>query len=238
MPCLLRKTITIPSRTGERIRKASGRQNDFFGLNNDSVFQFNAAYLLSIQNKPLYRRIRVDANAALLHITAHCVYNIHRTVTLRENILLGDLSRQDDKGLEQALSQIGAGELKDKLPKGLDTPLGKIRTGAVEVSGGEWQRIAIARLLYSASPINILDEPTAALDPVAESGVYQLFSQVNKGRFTIYITHRLGAAKIADRILVLNQGRIQEMGSHDQLMSLDGGIYQTMFESQKSWYLS
>lgn len=159
-------------------------------------------------------------------------------VTLRENILLGDLSRQDDKGLEQALSQIGAGELKDKLPKGLDTPLGKIRTGAVEVSGGEWQRIAIARLLYSASPINILDEPTAALDPVAESGVYQLFSQVNKGRFTIYITHRLGAAKIAGRILVLNQGRIQEMGSHDQLMSLDGGIYQTMFESQKSWYLS
>ena len=159
-------------------------------------------------------------------------------VTLRENILLGDLSRQDDKGLEQALSQIGAGELKDKLPKGLDTPLGKIRTGAVEVSGGEWQRIAIARLLYSASPINILDEPTAALDPVAESGVYQLFSQVNQGRFTIYITHRLGAAKIADRILVLNQGRIQETGSHDQLMSLDGGIYQTMFESQKSWYLS
>ena len=83
-----------------------------------------------------------------------------------------------------------------------------------------------------------LDEPTAALDPVAESGVYQLFSQVNQGRFTIYITHRLGAAKIADQILVLNQGQIREMGNHDQLMSLDGGIYRTMFESQKSWYLS
>lgn len=159
-------------------------------------------------------------------------------ITLRENILLGDLSRQNEKKLEKVLFLIGAEGLKQKLPQGLDTSLGKIRTGAVEVSGGEWQRIAIARLLYRASPINILDEPTAALDPIAESNLYQLFSQVNQGRFAIYITHRLGATKIMDQILVLNQGEIQEIGSHDQLMSLDNGIYKTMFESQKSWYLS
>ncbi|MMZ64641.1 putative multidrug resistance ABC transporter ATP-binding/permease protein YheH [compost metagenome] len=81
-----------------------------------------------------------------------------------------------------------------------------------------------------------MDEPTASLDPLAESQVYELFSHVNKDRFTIFITHRLGAAKMADEILVVDEGHIAERGSHDQLMSLKNGKYSKMFASQKSWY--
>ena len=106
----------------------------------------------------------------------------------------------------------------------------------MDLSGGQWQKLAIARLLYSEAPINILDEPTAALDPKGEAKVYEMFWQVNKEKFTFLITHRLGAARMADEILVLDQGRIIEQGTHKALAELENGLYKEMYDSQRCWY--
>lgn len=142
----------------------------------------------------------------------------------------------DREKVERIISDVGLDRLVCELNKGLDAPLGKIKEDGVDVSGGQWQRIAIARLLYSDARVYILDEPTASLEPVAESQVYEMFHRVNKNRFTIYVTHRLGAAKMSDEILVVHGRKIAESGSHEQLMSNPDGIYRRMFESQKSWY--
>ena len=90
-------------------------------------------------------------------------------------------------------------------------------------------------LWYRDPPVFILDEPTAALDPVAESRMYSLFHKISQNKTTVFITHRLGAAKIADQILVIDDGRVAESGSHKELISLDG-IYAGMYHRQKEWY--
>ncbi|MCL2570766.1 MAG: ABC transporter ATP-binding protein/permease [Defluviitaleaceae bacterium] len=157
------------------------------------------------------------------------------SISLAENIKLGDVNQDDDERMKWAANLIGIDNSVEQLPKGYETNLGKIRPGGVDMSGGQWQRIAIARTLYGDAPMQILDEPTAALDPVAESEVYKLFSEISKGRSTLFITHRLGAARMADEIVVIDSGRVAEMGSHAQLMSKNG-IYAEMFENQRSWY--
>ena len=95
--------------------------------------------------------------------------------------------------------------------------------------------MAVARTLYNPAHVRILDEPTAALDPVAESNVYKMFGRISKGKTTIFITHRLGAARLADEIIVIDEGRVAERGCHEKLVKANG-IYAKMFESQKSWY--
>lgn len=156
-------------------------------------------------------------------------------IEFKDNIKLGDVNRNDDGRLMRVIREIDLENVLSGLHSGLDTPLGKAFENGVDLSGGEWQRVAIARSLYSNAPMKILDEPTAALDPIAESGVYEMFRKVTKGKSAIFITHRLGAAKIADKILVLDGGRVAEFGSHSELMSL-GGIYADMFNTQKGWY--
>jgi ATP-binding cassette subfamily B protein len=156
-------------------------------------------------------------------------------ITLRDNIALGNVNGARNDEIAAALAVIDLTDEVSKLEKGLDTPLGKILEGGTDFSGGEWQRVAIARSLVSKAPVHILDEPTAALDPVAESKVYELFGRISKDKMTIFITHRLGAAKLADEILVLKDGKIAEQGSHDRLME-ENGIYAEMFEAQRSWY--
>ncbi len=163
-------------------------------------------------------------------------------ISFRDNIALGDLSRAHDDQLQvdegrmlEAIKTIELDEAVAKLPEGTDTILGKIKENGTDLSGGEWQRVAIARSLYSKAQVRILDEPTAALDPVAESQVYKLFGQISKGKTTIFITHRLGAARLADEIIVLDEGHVAEKGSHEELMTKDG-LYASMFSSQRSWY--
>ena len=154
-------------------------------------------------------------------------------VTLREAVALGDLCEGARPDVESALRAV---ELDTaKLPQGIDTPLGKIREGGVDLSGGEWQRTALARCLVSPAPVRILDEPTAALDPMAESRVYEQFGHISEGHTTLFITHRLGAARLADEILVLADGHVAEHGSHEALMRA-AGLYAEMFESQSAWY--
>jgi len=157
-------------------------------------------------------------------------------ITLKDNVALGNVLDVNDGKIKEALGTIELTEAIEKLPDGIDTYLGKIKEGGVDLSGGEWQRVAIARALVSNAPVYILDEPTASLDPLAESNVYEMFGRVSTGKSTIFITHRLGAAKLADEILVIDDGRVSEKGSHGELMNRDG-MYAKMFESQRSWYI-
>jgi ATP-binding cassette subfamily B protein len=96
--------------------------------------------------------------------------------------------------------------------------------------------VAIARSLVNRAPIHILDEPTASLDPVAESEVYEMFGKISRGKSTIFITHRLGAARLADEIFVIDDGHVAEQGTHGELID-KGGIYAEMFEAQRGWHV-
>ena len=156
-------------------------------------------------------------------------------IMMKDSIGIGNMQGAPLENITDAINILGLNDTVSKLPEGLNTPLGKIKENGAEISGGEWQRVAIARSLVSPSPIHILDEPTAALDPVAESEVYELFSKISKDQSTIFITHRLGAARIADEIFVIADGYVAEQGTHQELLS-KGGIYAEMFESQKGWY--
>jgi ATP-binding cassette subfamily B protein len=171
-------------------------------------------------------------------------------ISLAENVVLGSGRLPGDSGsdiaegsigaserarMEGILKQIGLEEAARELPRGVNTDLGKIREGGVDLSGGQWQRLAVARALYRPSAVYILDEPTAALDPMAESEVYAMFAQISAGKTAVFITHRLGAARLADEIIVIDEGRAAELGTHEELMGR-GDIYAKMFESQRSWY--
>lgn len=161
-------------------------------------------------------------------------------VTIKDNVILGNCgeNHKSDKQktlVENALASMDMIEFIKRMPKGIDTPLGKLTEDGIDLSGGQWQRVAIARSLISKAPIHILDEPTASLDPISESKVYELFGKISKGKSTIIITHRLGAARIADQILVVDDGVIAECGSHDELLQRNG-IYSDMFKAQRSWY--
>ena len=154
-------------------------------------------------------------------------------LTLRENIAFGDLDRIGEDGrLMEALAQADSGELSGL---GLDTNLGKLAEDGVDVSRGQWQRIALARAFLSPAEFVVLDEPTASLDPIAESRVYQSFGEVLRKRGAIMISHRLASARMAQRIFVLEGGEVVESGSHEELMK-NGGLYAVMYEEQSGWY--
>ena len=105
----------------------------------------------------------------------------------------------------------------------------------VDLSGGQWQRVAIARGLYRIHNTVILDEPTAAIDPIEESRIYKKFTEISKGKTAIIVTHRLGSAKIADRVVVMDKSKIVATGSHDELM-MKCDLYNKMFSLQAEWY--
>ena len=150
-----------------------------------------------------------------------------------ENVVFGDLSKlHDDDALQIALKM----GLADGIAE-LDTPLGKLEENGVDISGGQWQRVAVARACLPDSAFVVLDEPTASLDPVAESNMYHSFAEVLKNRGSIMISHRLASARMADKIVVLSDGVVLETGSHDSLMTMDG-LYARMYESQSAWYNS
>ncbi|MCL2628342.1 MAG: ABC transporter ATP-binding protein/permease [Oscillospiraceae bacterium] len=162
-------------------------------------------------------------------------------VSLKENIKLGDVAGINtisdfDSKITAASEQAGLEETIAELKDGMDTPLGKIIEDGQDISGGQWQRVAIARSLISRAPVKILDEPTAALDPISESRVYSEFEKLMHGKTTIFISHRLGSTKLADEILVIDDGKIIERGTHEKLMN-ENGDYAEMFEAQRGWYL-
>ena len=124
-----------------------------------------------------------------------------------------------------------------KLKKGTDTCIYKFfDEEGVEPSGGEQQKMAIARALYKQSPIVILDEPTAALDPIAEYEIYRQFHTLVGGKTAFYISHRLSSCKFCDKIAVFSEGKIAEYGNHEELAAIPNGIYAKMFEAQAQYY--
>ena len=154
-------------------------------------------------------------------------------ISFEDNIALGNMA-QRERAAEIA-EAAGLDDVVENLPDGLASPLGRIKEGGQDISGGQWQRVAIARSIISKAPVKILDEPTAALDPISESKVYQEFEKLMQGKTTIFISHRLGSTKLADEILVIDNGQITERGSHDDLITA-AGTYASMFESQRGWY--
>lgn len=161
-------------------------------------------------------------------------------ISVKDNISIGNINDHEKEIQEQKIRNsiitMNFEEAIESLPKKLDTPLGKIKSGGQDVSGGQWQRIAIARSIISSSSLRILDEPTASLDPISENNIYEEFKEISKGGTTIFISHRLGSTKLAKEIFVLGNGTIIEKGSHQELMEANG-VYAQMYESQRSWYL-
>lgn len=160
---------------------------------------------------------------------------VRYSITVEENVMLGDLEHGDQEAYRRAVKRAGAEEFINRLPNGKDTLLGRDFEGGVDLSGGQWQRIAMARALMGDKPVLILDEPTSQLDPVTESRLYQEFAEMAEEKTAVFITHRLASTMITDRIYVLSGGKVAECGSHGKLMER-GGIYAEMFESQKKWY--
>jgi len=122
-----------------------------------------------------------------------------------------------------------------RLPGGLDTPLGRA-FGGDDLSGGQWQRVALARAFMRKSRILVLDEPTAAMDAEAEHEIFQRFRDLKRDRTAILITHRFSTVRMADRVVVIDDGRVVEDGTHEALMAEDG-LYARMFKLQAEGYL-
>ena len=157
-------------------------------------------------------------------------------LTARENIWMGDIeSPIESDRVERAAQHAGAAELIEKLPKGYETPLGKWFEDGIELSVGEWQKIALARAFLRDAQMIVLDEPTSSLDARAEYEIFQNFRQLINGRSALLISHRFSTVRMADRIYVFNSGRIIESGTHEQLMNI-GGRYAFYFEKQAQYY--
>lgn len=155
-------------------------------------------------------------------------------LTARENIIFGDLEHPDR--MEAASTAGGAASVVEGLTEGYETILGPT-FGGRDLSGGEWQRLATARSFMRESPwLVVLDEPTAALDPLAEQAVYERFIERSKGRTSVLISHRLSSVRSCDRILVIDNGTIIEDGDHETLLAKDG-LYAQFFRAQAQWYV-
>jgi ATP-binding cassette subfamily B protein len=158
------------------------------------------------------------------------------SITIKENIGIGDIDKIGDGEKIKAAAKKGkADEFAEKFDKSYDTLLGRDFEGGVDISGGQWQRVAISRAFMGEKPVLLLDEPTSQLDPVAEANLYNEFAGMAENKTAVFITHRLGSTMITDRILVISGGKIEEEGTHAELMQT-GGIYSKMFNAQKQWY--
>lgn len=161
---------------------------------------------------------------------------VHYDMTVSENIGVGRIEEAlNPFRIRAAAIKTFAEKVIQKLPKGYDQPLGCRFEGGVDLSGGEWQKIALARAYLRDAQLLVLDEPTAALDARAENEVFERFSELTSGKMALLISHRFSTVRMADRILVLQKGGIAEQGQHDELVR-EGGLYAQMFELQAASY--
>ena len=157
-------------------------------------------------------------------------------LSVRENVAMGRPDGPvDDERVLDALRDARSEWLIRKMPKGLDSKVGRLFEGGHDLSGGEWQRLALARIMYRDADIWILDEPTSSLDPEAEAAIFAELKENLRGRIGIVISHRFSTVRIADRIAVIAGGRVAELGSHEELL-LAGGRYAQLFELQAAGY--
>ena len=156
------------------------------------------------------------------------------SMSLRDNVALA--LPADDHRVELLLRQVGMGPRLDSLPKGIHTHVSKLfEEDGFEPSGGEGQKIALARALYREAPVVVLDEPAAALDPRAEYELYRQFAALVAGKSAVYISHRMSSARFCDRVAVFAKGRLTELDTHDDLMAR-GGEYAQLFALQAQYY--
>lgn len=154
---------------------------------------------------------------------------------LGQNIAVSD--DFDEERVIESLKRVGFMERFASMPKGLDTPLYKdFEETGVEISGGEAQKIALARALYRDSPIVVLDEPTAALDPIAELEIYSMFHKLIENKTAIYISHRLSSCKFCDKVAVFHEGKLVQYDSHEKLLEDKNGKYSELWEAQLQYY--
>ncbi len=158
--------------------------------------------------------------------------------TIAENVaqVTKESGKLDMEWVKQCVERAGLKETAEKLPQQYETHLDRrMFDDAVDLSGGQMQRLMLARALYKSAPILVLDEPTAALDPIAESDIYQRYNQLTQGSTSVYISHRLASTRFCDRIVLIENGGILEEGTHEDLLS-KGGRYAELFEIQSRYY--
>jgi ATP-binding cassette, subfamily B, bacterial len=161
---------------------------------------------------------------------------VRYNLTAADNIAVGRIGGRDDrKRIEQAARRSLADDVIAKLPDGYDQMIGKRFKNGVELSGGEWQKVAIARAYMRDAPVIILDEPTAALDARSEFEVFRRFKELSEGKTAVLISHRFSSVRMADRILVLQDGMVEASGTHEELVS-QPGRYAELFELQAAGY--
>jgi ATP-binding cassette subfamily B protein len=157
-------------------------------------------------------------------------------LSVRENVVMGRPDgKPNDERVMEALRDARSDWLLKKMPKGLDAKVGRLFEGGHDLSGGEWQRLALARIMYRDADIWILDEPTSSLDPEAEAAIFAELKENLKGRIGIVISHRFSTVRIADRIAVIADGKVTELGTHQELLRAEGR-YAQLFELQAAGY--
>ena len=156
-------------------------------------------------------------------------------VSIKDNIVMND-KKVDEEKLKKVVSLVGLDEKIASLERGVETPLVKhITENGTEFSGGEVQKLLLSRAIYKDSPILVLDEPTAAMDPIAEQNIYLKYNELSKNKTAFFISHRLSSTRFCDRIILIDDGKIKEMGTHDELMK-KGGMYFDMYNIQSKYY--
>ncbi len=157
-------------------------------------------------------------------------------MTLQDNIIISDTSTTFiNQCAQNSLKEADLNVNSKVFPQGMNTMLSRDFDG-VDLSGGLWQRVAIARGFYKKHNMILLDEPTAAIDPVEESKLYMKFIELSKGKTSFIVTHRLSLTKMADRVVVMDQGKVVQIGTHKELISVKGK-YQELYSSQSKWYV-
>lgn len=207
------------------------------GAGKSTLMRLISGIYLPTEGRVLYgdRDIKTVKPKALFENIAAVFQHYQKyQMTLHENVSISDSEQTSGNGIKASLEKAGIHVENRTFPEGYDTMLSREFDG-VDLSGGQWQRIAIARGHYRQHDIIILDEPTAAIDPIEESHIYRQFAHISKGKTAFIVTHRLGSAKIADRIIVMDNAEIVEDGTHDALMAKKG-LYHTMFTAQSKWY--
>ena len=158
------------------------------------------------------------------------LYNL----TAGENIRMGNIGEDSNENrITESAKNSGVHELIENLPKGYDTLIGNLFEESRELSWGEWQKIALARALYRDAAVLIMDEPSSSLDPDTEFEIFSRFREIVKGHTSVLISHRFTNISLADRIMVLDKGKIIESGTHEELMDRKG-IYYSMYIRQSS----
>lgn len=178
----------------------------------------------------------LDTHAWYKYIGALFQDFIKYQFTFSENVIFGDLEKKDDmEAIKQAITKSGADSVVEDLPKGMKQTVGKTFEDGVDLSGGQWQKLALARAFFRDAPILILDEPTSAIDAKAEYEIFQRVEKLQKDKTVIIISHRFSTVRNADRILVLDEGKIIEEGNHETLMKKKGR-YAQLFDLQAKGY--